>query len=163
MSGNLRMAVLAAGLMAFGPGRASAQFEFLDLGVYGAQASESFDGSRGLGVLLEWDLPVIPVGVRGSVERYFPDCGDVGDCATWAYGVDALAYLPLAPLSPYALAGWTRRKVDPGDEGADLKEAGLALGIGARVDVGAAIFGEVRREFVDLPRDQWVLRLGVIF
>ena len=155
---------LVTGLLGLRPAGAEAQFEFLDLGVHGTWATEAFDGTRGLGAFVSWEAPLLPVAVRVAADKYFPKCGTLDGCSTWAWGVDALVRVPLPVARPYAALGWTRRTSDPGGDVPDVKKSGAALGLGLDLDlIGIRLFAEARREFLDLPADQWILRLGFFF
>jgi opacity protein-like surface antigen len=168
----MRSLLAAAAVAALAlPTAAEAQLDLLDAGIHGAYATETADGSAGIGGFLALDLPMAPLSIRAAGERFFPDCGadvdgvELEGCAFWGFSLDAnLDVLPLPVVSPYLSAGFVYRYLDPSDIVAGEEETGVAVGAGASFELGGlGAFAEARYEFIELPEEQFVVRAGLFF
>jgi hypothetical protein len=145
------------GLLAWAPGLRAQ----LNPGVHAVRATDIFEGSYGLGVSLELDVPLFPVDFLVAGETFFPDCGNAEGCSFRGVSADVHFALPVPMVQPYAAAGAVYRRTDPGGSAETLSERGYAVGVG--LNLRALVLGgyaEVRYEFVD-PDDQWVVRIGI--
>jgi hypothetical protein len=148
-----------AGLLGWAPGLQGQ----LNPGIHAVRATDVFDGSYGLGVSLELDVPLFPVDFLVAGETFFPNCGSEDGCSYRGVTADVHFVLPAPMVQPYAAAGAVYRRTDPGGSAATLSEQGFAVGVG--LNLRALVLGgyaEVRYEFVD-PDAQWVARLGIRF
>ncbi len=140
------------------PGTARAQ---LFGGLTGAWA-EGFDGSVGMGGVLGYDLPILPVDIFGEGTWFFPDC-DGCDLKGWSLGVNVRLPLPL--IRPYLTGGMTWRDLeDPDAVSIDtVSESGGFAGAGVDLAIASfRLFLEGRYELLDGDLEQAVVRLGVM-
>jgi hypothetical protein len=152
--------LLAVATLALAVPGATAQ---LSVGVHLARASDVFHGANGGGASVEFDAPLLPLGVMVAGDYFRPDCGPVSGCSFMGASADAHFRLPFPLLQPYALAGGVIRRVKTGD-GVDAESnSGIAVGVGVdlRVLVLGA-YGEARYEFVQ-PDHELLFRLGIRF
>jgi hypothetical protein len=130
-------------------------------GVHGVRANDLFAGADGLGVRLGLGSPM-PVKMVVSGDWFLPRCD--GRCGYQAASLDV--HLPLAPvplLAPYAVGGYTWRRLQLPDGLEPITERGIGLGLGLRLGVpDFGLYVETRYEFMGHER-QWVSRLGVEF
>lgn len=135
-------------------------------GIYGAYASDSFDGSIGVGGLIGLDIPILPVDIYGGGTAFFPDCE--GDCELSEFTLGVNVRLPLPLVRPYLTTGVTWRDVEV--SGATIPEVGnddTGLFAGLGVDLAFSwvrVFAEGRYEFMEdaLGDEQLVFRGGVM-
>jgi len=147
---------------------ASAQIP-VKFGVQGAMMTAvsdvpALDGTFGLGARVALQPPVLPIGVVGQFNYYFPDCTD---CGYQTYSLAAQLRLPLPMVSPYAIGGWQWRRTSAGSI-SDTAD-GPMVGIGVQLNLGLAIFREGSMEFNDVPdgvpdfdNDPIVIKGGVL-
>ena len=130
-------------------------------GVTGAWAA-SFDGSVGVGGMLGYDLPILPVDIFGEGTWFFPDC-DGCDLKGLSLGVNVR--LPLLLVRPYLTGGMTWRDLkDPDAVSIDtVSESGGFAGAGVDLAVASLrLFLEGRYELLDGDLEQAVVRMGVM-
>lgn len=150
--------VLAAAFALAAPGTAVGQ---LTPGIHGVRASDLFAGANGVGVRLSLGSP-LPVRLAATGDWFFPQCD--GRCRYQAANLDVhVPLLPVPLLNPYALGGYSWRRVEPADATSAVTERGVGLGLGVRLGgSGFGLYLEARYEFLTSER-QWVTRLGVEF
>jgi len=141
----------------------------IKFGVQGAMMTAvsdvpALDGTFGLGARVALQPPVLPIGVVGQFNYYFPDCTD---CGYQTYSLAAQLRLPLPMVSPYAIGGWQWRRTSAGSI-SDTAD-GPMVGIGVQLNLGLAIFLEGSMEFNDVPdgvpdfdNDPIVIKGGVL-
>ncbi len=135
----------------------------LNPGIHAARATDVFDGTYGLGVSLELDIPLFPIDFLVAGETFFPDCGSADGCSSRGASADVHLALPVPMVEPYATAGVAYRRTDPGGSAEVRSDQGVAVGVG--VNLRALVLGgyaELRYEFVD-PDHQWIARVGIRF
>lgn len=168
---RIRLYALAAAAflaLTLAPAQAQAQIKF---GAHVAQAQDlpqaeivgGKDGSYGLGARIGFDPPMIPLSFYGTVDYFFPDCGDF-DCGYQNLAVDAnFSPLPFPVLDIYASGGLLIRRTSV--EGEDQSATGYSLGGGVALNFIASAYLEVRRELFseDDGGNQTLIRLGILF
>lgn len=124
---------------------------------YGAQGSimtsldevtggPDFNNTFGIGPRVEFQAPLLPIGVVGQGVYYFPDCAGF-DCGYLTYSLAAQLRLPLPMLSPYAIGGWQWRRTS--FEGSSDTQNGFMVGAGVEFNLGLTLFLEGSFEFND--------------
>lgn len=152
------VAVAVISMLVLSPGPAAGQ---LAPGVHAVHASDVLTGADGVGLRLALTLPG-GFALAATGDWFFPPCD--GGCR---YGAAALdLHVPLMPLplvTPYAVGGFSWRRVDPGDGLPSIDERGPGAGLGLRVgSASLALYLEARYEFL-AHEGQWVGRVGLSF
>ena len=171
----LALAVVLAGAAA--PQDAEAQFKFgvhvasaLDFPEYEADLGGS-DGAFGLGARAGIGLPALPFSFFGTVDYFFPDCGDY-DCAYQNFAVDVnLSPFPFPMVDVYGTGGIVIRRYSLEGSGSagtvDTSETatGFSIGAGVALNFLASAYLEGRYEIFDEEDgdNQLLIRLGVLF
>lgn len=160
-----RLSVLATGLLLSLPATLSAQVALGGHVLYAPEPAglEGVDGAFGVGARLGFGLPLTGLGVHGTFDFFFPDCG-AEECALWDGGVNLTVDLEiLDPVTPYGGAGVAFRKLDV--EGATLDDTGFNVLAGIRAGglLPVTLLGEARYQIMNDFDDQLVLAVGFFF
>lgn len=158
------LAVAAAAVFALvaAPQDAQAQVP-VKFGVHVANATDVADGTWGLGARVGIDPPVMPLSFFGTVDYFFPDCGD-GDCGYQNFAVDAnFTPLPFPMVDVYLTGGLLLRRLSIED--ASETFTGFSLGAGVAFNFVASAYLEARNEFFsdEDGGNQILIRLGLLF
>lgn len=165
---TLTLALGAALALVLAPSSAEAQLKF---GAHVARAQDlpagevvgGKDGSFGLGARAGIAPPTIPFSFYGTVDYFFPDCGDF-DCGYQNFAVDAnFSPLPFPAVDVYATGGLLVRRTSVEDE--SNTATGFSLGAGVAFNFVASAYLEVRNEFFSEEDgdNQILIRLGILF
>jgi hypothetical protein len=147
--------LLAAGFLVVDPSAASGQVTV----AAGIAQTQALGGQRGGDLRVAFMPPLLPVGFFAGVDYFFTDCAE--DCSLWGYRIGGLLHTGTPAFQPFLSGGYVVRDLET--DGVDSRRSGIALGVGLRVGVGVSLYGEVSREFLGGPLDDWVFRIGLGF
>jgi len=173
---TITLALAVAFAFAAVPQDAQAQFKF---GVHVANAMDLLeaeelggsDGSFGLGARVGIAPPALPFSFFGTVDYFFPDCGDY-DCGYQNFALDAnFSPFPFPMFDIYATGGLLIRRssVEGSFQGIDIDESstatGFSIGAGVAFNFVASAYLEGRYEILgdDDGGKQVLIRLGLLF
>ena len=158
------LVALAALLM---PATAQAQ---VDLGIqasYNAEPAgfDGLDGAFGLGARLGVGLPLVGLGVTGSFDYFFPDCG-TPDCTFWDLSGNVTYSIPSVAINPYFGGGLALQSFEQDGVGESEEEIGFNLLAGVKLGamMPVNLFGELKYQIFGDPFDnQFVISAGILF
>lgn len=116
-----------------------------------------------MGARVGFGLPLDGLGVHGTFDFFFPDCGE-GECELWNGGVNLTVDLAIfEEVTPYGGAGVAFQKLDV--EGATLDDTGFSVLAGLRAGglLPVTLLGEARYQIMNDFDDQLVLAIGFSF
>lgn len=154
--------LMLAGLLL--PGLSSKAEGQLRGGVHAFHAGEAFDGATGVGIRGGVQLPVVPLDLLMSGEYLLPACPIASSgCGLRGVTADVNLRMTLPVIRPYVSGGVAHRQYLPGGDGEAVTSTGPSAGVGFDVRLGQlGAFAEARYEFVEAPRSQGILRIGLL-